>query len=89
MVAVVGHCLVGVSTVKVTVRLAGSCRRVGGVEGHLEQRVGFAGVLVGNEHTIHIPVQHHDTPICTPYSHIHTRSHLGLLHTTPQKRHYS
>ena len=31
-------------TVKFTVRLAGSCRRVGGVDGHLEQRVGFAGV---------------------------------------------
>jgi len=28
--------------VKVNVRLAGSCRRVGGVDGHLEQRVGFA-----------------------------------------------
>ena len=38
------------STVKVTVRLAGSCRRVGGVDGHLEQRVRFAGVLFGNAH---------------------------------------
>ena len=37
--------------------------------------------------TIHIPVQHHDTPICIPQSHIHTRSHLGLLHNTTQKRH--
>ena len=44
-----GRCLVGASTVKVTVRLAGSCRRVGGVDGHLEERVGFAGVLFGNE----------------------------------------
>ena len=34
---------------KVTVQLAGSCRRVGGVDGHLEQWVGFAGVLFGNE----------------------------------------
>ena len=33
LVAVVGRCLVGASTVKVTVRLAGSCRRVGGVDG--------------------------------------------------------
>jgi len=39
--------------------------------------------------TILIPVQHHDTPICTPHSHIHTRSHLGLQHNTPQKRHHS
>ena len=30
-----------------------------------------------------------DTPICTRHSHIHMRSHLGLLHNTPQKRHYS
>jgi len=37
--------------------------------------------------TIHIPVQHHDTPICTPHSHIHTRSHLGLLRNTTQRRH--
>ena len=36
---------------KVTVRLAGSCRRMGGVDGHLEQWVGFAGVLFGNEHS--------------------------------------
>jgi len=35
--------------VKVNVRLAGSCRRVGGVDCHLEQWVGFAGVLFGNE----------------------------------------
>ena len=34
-----------VCTVKVTVRLAGSCRRMGGVYRHLEQWVGFAGVL--------------------------------------------
>ena len=34
---------------KVTVRLAGSCRRVGGFDDHLEQWVGFAGVLFGNE----------------------------------------
>ena len=34
---------------KVTVRLAWSCRRMGGVEGHLEQWVGFAGVLFRNE----------------------------------------
>ena len=34
---------------KVTVRLAGSCRRAGVVDGHLEQRAGFAGVLFGNE----------------------------------------
>ena len=39
--------------------------------------------------TIQIPVQRYDTPICTRHSHIRTRSHLGLLHTTPQKRHYS
>ena len=32
-------------TVKVTVRLAGSCRRVEGGDGHLEQSVGFAGIL--------------------------------------------
>ena len=38
-----------VSTVKVTVRLAGSCRRMGGVYGHLEQWVGLAGVLFGDE----------------------------------------
>ena len=36
---------------KVTVRLAGSCRRMGGVDGHLEQWVGFTGVLFGNEHS--------------------------------------
>ena len=35
-------------TVKVAVRLAGSCRRIGGVDGQLEQWVGFAGVLLGN-----------------------------------------
>ena len=35
-------------TVKVTVRLAGSCRRMGGVAGHLEKWVGFARVLFGN-----------------------------------------
>ena len=34
-----------VCTVKVTVRLAGSCRMMGGVDGQLEQWVGFAGVL--------------------------------------------
>ena len=34
---------------KVTVRLARSCRKVGGVDGHLKQWVGFAGVLFGNE----------------------------------------
>ena len=39
------------------------------------------------KHTIHIPVQHHDTPTCTPHSHIHTRSHLGLLRNTTQRRH--
>ena len=38
-------------TVKVTVRLVGSCRRMGGVDGHLEQWIGFAGVLLGNEIT--------------------------------------
>jgi len=38
-----------VCTVKVTVQLAGSCRRMGGVDGHLEQWVRFAGVLPGNE----------------------------------------
>jgi hypothetical protein len=32
---------------KVPVQLAGSCRRVGGVDGHLEYWVGFAGVLFG------------------------------------------
>ena len=36
-------------TVKVTVRLAGSCGWRGGVDGHLEQWVGFAGVLLRNE----------------------------------------
>ena len=36
-------------TVKVTVRLAGPCRRMGGVDVQLEQWVGFAGVLLGNE----------------------------------------
>ena len=36
-------------TVKVTVQLAGSCRRMGGVDGHLEQWIGVAGVLLGNE----------------------------------------
>ena len=35
--------------VKVTVRLVRSSRRMGGVDGHLEQWVGFAGVLFGNE----------------------------------------
>jgi len=39
------------------------------------------------KHTIHIPVQHHDTPICTAHSHIHMRSHLGLLRNTTQRRH--
>ena len=34
---------------EVTVRLAGSCRRMGGADGHLEQWVSFAGVLLGNE----------------------------------------
>ena len=34
---------------KVTVQQAGSCRRVGGDDGHLEQWVGFTGVLFGNE----------------------------------------
>jgi len=38
-------------------------------------------------HTIHIPIQHHDTPTCTPHSHIHTRSHLVLLRYTTQRRH--
>jgi len=41
------------------------------------------------EPTRQTPVQHHDTPICTRHSHIHTRSQIGLLHTTPHKRHYS
>jgi len=41
------------------------------------------------KHTIHIPAQHHDTPICTPLSHIHTRSHLGLLRNSTQRRHKS
>ena len=36
-------------TVKVTVQLAGSCRRMGGADGHLEQWVGFTGVLLENE----------------------------------------
>ena len=36
-------------TVKVTVRLAGSCRRMGGVDDHLEQWIGVAGVLLRNE----------------------------------------
>jgi len=31
-----GVVLYGASTVKVTVRLDGSCRKVGGVDGHLE-----------------------------------------------------
>jgi len=39
--------------------------------------------------TRQIPVQRYDKPICTRHSHIHTRFHLGLIHTTPQKRHYS
>ena len=39
--------------------------------------------------TRQIPVQRYDKPICTRHSHIHMRIHLGLLHTTPQKRHYS
>ena len=34
---------------KVTVRLAGSCGKVGRVDGHLEQWVGFARILFGNE----------------------------------------
>jgi len=38
-----------VCTVKVTVRLAGSCRRMGGIDGQLEQWIRFAGVLLGNE----------------------------------------
>ena len=33
-------------TVEVTVRLARSCRRMGGVDGHLEQWFGFARVLL-------------------------------------------
>jgi len=40
LVVVVGRC-----AVKATVQLAGSCRRVGGVE----QWVGFTGILFGNE----------------------------------------
>ena len=36
-------------TVKVTVRLAGSCRRMEGVYSHLEEWVGLAGVLFGDE----------------------------------------
>ena len=50
MVAVVGRCLVGARTVKVTVRLAGSCRRVEGVDGHLEQRVGSLGFCSSYKH---------------------------------------
>ena len=38
-----------VCTVKVTVPLAMSCRRMGGVDGQLEQSVGFAGLLLGIE----------------------------------------
>ena len=38
-----------VHCVKVTARLAGSCRRMGGVDGQLEQWVRFARVLLGNE----------------------------------------
>jgi len=44
-----GAALWGASTVKVTVQLAVSCRRAGGVNGYLEQWVGFAGVLFGNK----------------------------------------
>ena len=36
-------------TVKVSVRIARSSRRMGGVYSQLEQLVGFAGVLFGNE----------------------------------------
>jgi len=38
-----------VHCVKVTVRLTRSSKRMGGVDGHLEQWVGFAGVFVRNE----------------------------------------
>jgi len=38
-----------VHCVKITVRLAGSCRRMGVVDDHLEQCVRFAGVLLGNQ----------------------------------------
>ena len=38
-----------VHCVKVTVRLARSSRSMGGVDDHLEQWVGFAGVFSGNE----------------------------------------
>jgi len=38
---------------------------------------------------VQIPVQRYHKPICTWHSHIHSRSHLGLLHNTTQKRHYS
>ena len=34
---------------KVATQLDGSCRRVRGVDGHLEWWLGFAGVLFGNE----------------------------------------
>ena len=53
MLAVVVWSMVAncVHSVKVTVPLAGSCRRMGGVDGHLEQWVRFAGVLLGNEHS--------------------------------------
>ena len=48
---------------KVTVRLAGSCRRMGGVDGRLEQWIGFAGVLLGNE------ISSFGLSLSSPYAH--------------------
>jgi len=39
--------VVGASTVRIFVRLPGSSRREGGIDGLLEQWVGFAGILFG------------------------------------------
>ena len=62
-----------------------------------KDRVTVFGVLLCNKRvSVHTPdlknapgryqSQSHDTPIYTRHSHIHTKSQLGLLHTTPQKR---
>ena len=50
LAVVLWSCVVScVHCVKVTVRLTRSSKRMGGVDGHLEQWVGFAGFLFGDE----------------------------------------
>ena len=53
-----------VCTMKVAVRQAGSFRRMGGDDGQLEQWVGFARVLLGNELWICSPLVTVQNTIC-------------------------